>query len=136
MNYEVFTEEVIYNANKIFLQIALNNGENSITENVAGDETRKKELEIKSYNELLEVAEKEVKKSKKLKSTLCAALSSVSDDLTEVAKIVCASTIPLLIADKSLIPLNSLLFAGIAVMIYNSGISSFCNEYKNKSNEK
>lgn len=124
-----FTDEVIKLANEVFLEQVLNQGINSIPE----VKKVNKNKSIKSYNDLIVKSEKIIKKQK-IKTKLCEALKSTSKDLTEIAKIVAAVLIPLALADKPIIQLNSYIFAGISVVIFNAGVNSICSE-KNENKQ-
>jgi hypothetical protein len=67
-----------------------------------------------------------------LKKRLCAALKSVSKDVTEISKVVVGVCLPLSLSGHSGIPLNPLLYAGIAMVIFSAGVSALCPEVEIK----
>jgi len=131
-DFEIKNEVVIL-SNEIFLQQALNGGKNSIPEADANNNLNRNK--ISKYDELIKYAKTLLEQNKDIKSSLCAALKSASNDLTEIAKIVAATLIPLAIGNNTSIQLDSYIFAGISVVVFNAGINTLCNEKKENNNE-
>jgi hypothetical protein len=67
---------------------------------------------------------------------LCPALKSISSDLKEISKIVVAVLFPLSISKEHIIPLDSLVYSGISLIIFNAGISSVCNNKETKKDNE
>jgi hypothetical protein len=63
-----------------------------------------------------------------LKAFICPLLRSTSHDISEIAKVVAASLLPLSLAHTIDLPLNPLIYAAIALLIFNSGVAAFCSE--------
>lgn len=63
-----------------------------------------------------------------VKSYLCPALQSVSDDAFEIAKIIIPILVSLSLAKTITVPLDSLLFALIPLSIARMGIASLCDK--------
>jgi hypothetical protein len=63
-----------------------------------------------------------------LRAILCPALKSSSHDLSEIAKTVAAALLPLSLAHVVSLPITPLVYAAIALVIFNAGVSSFCSQ--------
>jgi hypothetical protein len=81
-----------------------------------------------------EVAQKAVQilKQKDVKQHLCPALESVAEDAFEIAKTLTQVLVPLVLTKAISVPLDSLLFALMAVTIAKMGVASFCADYNGK----
>ncbi len=66
---------------------------------------------------------------------LCPALQSVSDDISDIAKGVVGAMIPLAMGPQAVIPLTSVAFGALAVVIFRMGIRSLCQEKSGTADE-
>lgn len=65
-----------------------------------------------------------------IRQRLCVALASASDDVKEVAKIVCGTMVPLAIAGTLGVATTPLLLAGVTVVVLRAGIRGLCADNK------
>ncbi len=66
-----------------------------------------------------------------VRERLCPALSSVSDDVGSIAKVVGPALLPLaLTGPGAIVPLSSLVFGAIAVVVARAGVAAVCPDAK------
>jgi len=66
-----------------------------------------------------------------VRERLCPALSSVSDDVGSIAKVVGPALLPLALTGAgAVVPLSSLVFGAIAVVIARAGVAAICPDSK------
>lgn len=87
------------------------------------------EEEVNDVKDLFEYSQEVVQKNEVM-DKLCPALKSISDDLKEISKVVVGVLLPLSLAPNLLIPLNPIIYSGIALIVFRAGVSSICEEYK------
>jgi hypothetical protein len=61
-----------------------------------------------------------------LKQRICSALKSATKDLTDIAKTVAAVLLPLSLSGAVAISLSPIVYAGVALIIFTSGVAAFC----------
>ncbi len=92
---------------------------------------RKKKVDI-SPEESIAILEEAAKLADKpsIKSYLCPALSSSTDDLRTIA-ITLASTLSSLAATGQIaVPLSAVIVAGLAVIVFRAGVKAYCSDRK------
>lgn len=124
-NNKLFIDETILFANKMFLDISLTGGKNSLPNSIQSKEASNN---IKNTQDLLKSTNEIIEGNISIKKRICEGLGSVSSDLTEITKIVAAALIPFALNNPGILPLNSLVFAAIGLIVFNSGVKSFCTK--------
>jgi hypothetical protein len=61
-----------------------------------------------------------------VKRALCAALKATTNNIREVAKVVCAVLLPLSLAGTITLTATPLAFAVVAVILFDGGVAAFC----------
>ncbi len=72
---------------------------------------------------------REIVKKKTLRQYLCPALQTSSNDVFEMAKIAIPIMLSLALAGTILIPVNTLIFASIILMIQRMGVATYCHGF-------
>jgi hypothetical protein len=67
---------------------------------------------------------------------LCPALTTASNDIKDITKIVLAVLLPLAISGKIDLPVDPTVFAGMSLLITRAGIASLCDEYDKKDKKE
>lgn len=121
---DALQNEVAQLAHLLFHQQTQGLQHNAIPNRSAAEATTE-DGKAESLATVLETAEKQIKQNN-LRRILCGYLSSASGDLTEISKIVAAVLLPLSVTSK--IPLQSdpLIYAGIALVVFNANVKVFC----------
>lgn len=73
----------------------------------------------------------EIVNSPSIKHLLCQALQTVTNDVFEISKTITPILVGAPIAKMIILPLDTLLFAAIAIVIARSGVSTLCAGYAN-----
>jgi hypothetical protein len=93
---------------------------------------RKKEAQAKQRLELVLTQAQEITQRPDFRSLVCPVLQSVTNDVFEYSKILTPILVGAVLAKTIIMPLDTLLFAAISIVVSKSGVSAMCASYPGK----
>ncbi|HEX6387196.1 MAG TPA: hypothetical protein VF177_21220 [Anaerolineae bacterium] len=123
-----FLERVSTLALRLYSAQALSSG-HSFAENLPDN------IDEQAARQAAAQAESEMEKQS-VKKVVCAALKSTGDDLGEIAKVVGAALLPLVVTGAITLPVTPLAFAFAALFVYRAGVSAYCARFPEEDRRK
>jgi len=119
IDFDVFANQVVMIAEEMICEQYLSSSEGLLN--------KKKKLYTEDDLKQAQEIAKNVISQNKVKNVICKALKSAKEDIRDFSKIIAAALLTFALSKDILIPITPIVFATISVMVFNIGVSTFCD---------